>query len=150
MANQRKRALAHEAIGVLQELTELFGRRRHQLAAGAGLSDLQWRILEEVAAEDFMPSLFARRRAKSPAGVSRTLRQLIERDLIRVSIGPSDARRRVYGLTARGRRLLGGVRARREEAIAAVWLKLDTPELAAFGAVGAELAARLRAHAEAG
>ena len=150
MARKKKRARAYEAIGVLQELTELFERRRQQLAAEAGLSDLQWRVLEQVAAEGFMPSLFARRRSTDPAGVSRTLRQLLERSLIHVSIGRGDARRRVYGPTARGRRLLAAVRARREEAIAEVWLKLDEEELAAFAAAGAELAARLRAYAEGG
>lgn len=147
MARKQKKALAYEAIRVLQELVEVFEERRQQLAAEAGLSDLQWRVLEQVAAEDFMPSLFARSRKQSPAGISRTLRQLLERDLVRVSIGRADARQRDYRLTARGRRVLADMRTRREEAIEAVWLELSAEELTAFAATGAGLAVRLRGYA---
>lgn len=147
MGRKQKRALAYEAIRVLQELTEVFDQRRQQLAAEAGISDLQWRVLEQVAEEDFMPSLFAKNRSQSPAGVSRTLRQLLERDLVRVSIGRGDARQREYTLTAGGKRLLEGLRSRREEAIEAVWLQLTEDELASFAAVGAGLGIRLRGYA---
>jgi len=111
------------------------------------LTDLQWRVLEQVAEDDFMPSLFARSRQQSPAGVSRTLRQLLERDLVSVSIGRGDARQREYGLTKKGRRLLAGMRLRREEAIEAVWLKLSEEDLARFAAIGAGLGVRLRGYA---
>lgn len=147
MGRKQKRALAYEGIRVLQELAGVFEQRREQLAEEAGLTDLQWRVLEEVAAEDFMPSLFAKTRARSPAGVSRTLRQLLDRDLVRVSIGRGDARQREYALTAGGRRVLDRLRARREEAIEAVWLKLSEEELASFASVGAGLAIRLRGYA---
>lgn len=147
MARKQKRALAYEAIRVLQELTEVFEQRRQQLASEAGLSDLQWRVLEQVAEEDFMPSLFARSRSQSPAGVSRTLRQLLDRDLVRVSIGRGDARQREYALTTAGKRVLDGLRQRREEAIESVWLKLTDDELASFAAVGSGLAIRLRGYA---
>jgi len=150
MARKQKRALAYEAIRVLQELTEVFEQRRQQLASEAGLSDLQWRVLEQVAEEDFMPSLFARSRSQSPAGVSRTLRQLLERDLVRVSIGRGDARQREYALTAAGKRVLARLRQRREEAIEAVWLKLTDDDLARFAAVGSGLAIRLRGYAATG
>lgn len=147
MGRKQKRTLAYEAIRVLQELADVFEKRRQQLAAEAGVSDLQWRVLEQVAEEDFMPSLFARSRSQSPAGVSRTLRQLLERDLVRVSIGRGDARQREYGLTAAGKRLLESLRDRREEAIEAVWLKLSEDELANFAAIGAGLGIRLRGYA---
>ena len=96
MGSKHKRALAYEAIRVLQELADVFEKRRQQLAAEAGVSDLQWRVLEQVAEEDFMPSLFARSRSQSPAGVSRTLRQLLERTWWAFR---SDAGMRVSGST---------------------------------------------------
>ncbi len=147
MACKQKKALAYEAIRVLQELADVFEDRRRQLAAEAGLSDLQWRVLERVAEENFMPSLFAKNRGQSPAGVSRTLHQLLDRGLVRVSIGRGDARQRDYALTARGKRVLADMRIRREEAIDAVWLKVSEDELAAFAAIGAGLAIRLRGYA---
>ncbi len=147
MARKQKRALAYEAIRVLQELADVFEKRREQLATEAGITDLQWRVLEQVAQEDFMPSLFAKSRAQSPAGVSRTLRQLLERDLVKVSIGRGDARQREYALTAAGRTVLEKLRLHREEAIESVWLKLSEEELASFGAIGAGLAVRLRGYA---
>lgn len=144
---QPKRALAYEAIRVLQELTDVFEKRREQLATEAGITDLQWRVLEQVAREDFMPSLFAKSRAQSPAGVSRTLRQLLERGLVRVSIARGDARQREYALTPAGRSVLEKLRLHREDAIESVWLKLSEEELARFGAIGAGLAVRLRGYA---
>ena len=56
----------HRAIEALQRLSELFLGRRRQLAREAGLTESQWRLLEELADEDFMPSLFARRRDCTP------------------------------------------------------------------------------------
>ncbi len=147
MPRKQKKALAYEAIRVLQELADVFDQRRQQLAGAAGLSDLQWRVLEEIADEEFMPSLFAKRRSQSPAGISRTLRQLLERELVRVSIGSVDARQRDYSLTARGKRVLDSLRAEREDAIRAVWMKLSEEELARFAATGAGLAVRLRGYA---
>ena len=94
----------HSAIAGLQQLSELFEERRQQLAREAGLSVAQWRVLEEIAQASFMPSLFARRRAKTPAAVSKTLRPLIERDLVRVSVSATDGRQRDYALSPAGRR----------------------------------------------
>ena len=50
-----------KAIANLQRLAEAFAERRRQLAAGIDLTEAQWRVLEEVGDEDFLPSLFARR-----------------------------------------------------------------------------------------
>lgn len=122
----------HRAIRSLQRLTDLFSERRRQLARAALLSEAQWRLLEEIAGEDFMPSMFARRQDCAPAAVSRTLRQLLERELVEVSISPQDARQRVYQLTAAGRRTLRDLNARRERAIAEVWERFSAGELAEF------------------
>jgi DNA-binding MarR family transcriptional regulator len=137
------------AIESLQRLSELFAERRRQLARRAGLTETQWRVLEEVEGEDFMPSMFARRRACTPAAVSRTLRQLLEGDLLRVSIGPADGRKRVYRLTARGRRRLAKLRESRARAIEAIWQPFGPTELAAFTRFASELADRLEEYVEA-
>ena len=55
----------HRAIETLQKLSDLVAERREEIARDAGLTVPQWRLLEEVATEHFMPSLFARRRAVS-------------------------------------------------------------------------------------
>jgi len=131
------------AIASLQRLTELFAERRRQLAREAGLTETQWRVLEEAEGEDFMPSMFARRRACSPAAVSRTLRQLLDLDLVHASIGASDGRQRVYQLTANGRRTLARLRENRARAIEAVWEGLSAEELRAFTRFASDLAERL-------
>jgi DNA-binding MarR family transcriptional regulator len=135
------------AIEGLGRLSELLERRRQQLAREVGLSPQQWRVLEEIGREDFMPSLFARSRECAPAAVSRTLRQLLERGLVEVSIASADARRRDYALTPAGRDVLARLRAARERALEAVWSGLDREELARFADFGSRLADRLEAYA---
>jgi len=144
-----ERSDVYRAIETLQRLAEVFDWRREQLASAAGLSDAQWRVLEQIASDDFMPSLFARSRACSPAAVSRTLRQLQERGLVGASISAHDGRQRDYRLTARGRKLLARIQTRREDAIDAVWSHLDPEDLRRFARVGADLAGRLEAHGSA-
>lgn len=139
----------YDAIETLGRLTEGLQRRRQQLARSVGLSPQQWRVLEEIGRQDFMPSLFARSRDCSPAGVSRTLRQLQSRGLVRAAISPEDARRRDYHLTRAGERTLGALRRAREDALQAVWDGLDPEALARFAAFGALLAERLEAYADA-
>ena len=137
----------HRAIEALQRLTELLQLRRGQLAREAGLSEPQWRILEEVAREDFMPSLFARRRACTPAAVSRTLRQLLEKKLIRASISAADGRQREFVLTPRGQRAMQRLRASRQAAVDATWKQLDPTEVARFGRFAELLRERLEDYA---
>lgn len=137
----------YSAIAGLQRLAEVFERRRVQLAQSAGLSDGQWRVLEEIATEHFMPSLFARRREIHPASLSRTLRQLQEKGLIEVAISDADGRQRNYALSAAGRRALERLRGEREAAIDRVWRPLPERELEGFAAFSHELADRLEAYA---
>ena len=136
----------HRAIASLQRLTALFSERRRQLAREAGLSETQWQVLEEVEGEAFMPSMFARRRACTPAAVSRTLRKLQEGDLVRATIGEADARQRVYRLTAKGRRTLERLRRNRQRAIEAIWQQFQASELRSFTRLSDQLADRLEAH----
>jgi DNA-binding MarR family transcriptional regulator len=136
----------HDAIAALQRLTELFRARRAALATGAGLSEQQWEVLERIASEQFMPSMFARDRASSAAAVSRLTRQLIDKGLVTASARAHDGRQREYVLTAKGRRALARLRAEREAAIAAIWAPLDPAGLAAFTRVGRELAERIESY----
>lgn len=135
------------AIESLQRLTELVERRRGQLAREAGLSDSQWRVLEEIGREDFMPSLFARDRETHRAAVSRVLRQLQDNGLVVAEIAAGDARQREYTLTGKGKRLLGQLRRSRERAIDAVWEGLPRAELDRFARFSGELADRLERYA---
>ncbi len=146
MASQ-SRSLSR-AISALQRLSDLFVERREQLAAQAGLSVSQWRVLEEVASEHFMPSLFARRRAVSPAAVSKLIRGLLDRDLVQVSISSSDGRQREYALTSHGEETLAQLRANRAGAIAAVWGDLAEEDLLRFSEFGEQLGDRLEAYAD--
>jgi DNA-binding MarR family transcriptional regulator len=138
-----------EAIAALSRLADAFARRRGQLARGAGLTEEQWRVLDEIAAEDFMPSMFARRKAKSAAAVSKVIRQLLDRKLVEASIASGDARQRRYALTARGRQALDAVRADRQRALDRVWSEIPARELAGFSRFALDLAERLEAHEQA-
>ena len=137
----------HRAISQLQRLSELFGRRRTQLAQRAGLTEQQWHVLEEIATEHFMPSLFARGRQQAPAAVSRVIRQLLAKKLVSVSVAAHDGRQREYVLTAKGKRLLDALRGHRKQAVDAIWMDLDPKALDSFTRFSAELITRLETYA---
>jgi DNA-binding MarR family transcriptional regulator len=137
----------HQAIGRLQRLAHLFHQRRAQLAQGVGLTEAQWEILERIATEHFMPSLFARDRESSAPAVSRVIRQLLRKKLITVSVSDADGRQRRYQLTAHGRKTLEALRATRRRAVDAVWMDLDPRALAVFTEFSGELIGRLEAYA---
>jgi DNA-binding MarR family transcriptional regulator len=138
---------AHAGIEVLARLSELYRERRAQLAAGVGLTDQQWEVLEQIATEHFMPSLFAKHRESSAAAVSKILRQVTEAGLVVVAVGKDDARKRTYSLTAKGRRVMEALREGREDAIRKVWLALPGDGLEAFTELGSELVERLTRYA---
>lgn len=131
------------AIGELSRLSELFQKRREQLAAQVGLTEHQWGVLEEIATEHFMPSMFARRRESSAAAVSKTLRQLIDKELIAVSVDASDGRQRRYELSSYGRTVLSQLRQYREEAIDHVWKTFGNESLQQFCSFAGELSEKL-------
>jgi len=139
----------HAAIESLQRLADLFQARRAQLAVDAGLTEQQWEVLEQIATDHFMPSMFARRRASSAPAVSRLIRQLLDKRLVTASAHEHDGRQRRYVLTAKGKRTLDVLRADRQSAIEAIWASLDPRALATFTAVSAELARRIEAYAAA-
>lgn len=138
----------HGAIEQLRVLADVFERRREALARNAGLTIEQWRVLEEIASEHFIPSMFARSRDSSPAAVSKILRQVLDQGLVSVTIASSDRRQRTYALTAAGKRALEELRSSRHAAIDAIWKDLPAPELSAFRKFARKLAARIEAYAE--
>ena len=142
-----QRAEIFHAIEQLQQASALFSKRRSQLAAAAGLTEAQWRVMEGIATQHFMPSLFAREQDHTGSAVSKLLRQLLDKKLIRVSIAAGDGRQRSYELTALGTKTMDKLRALRAQAIEEVWADLPPQELAAFSAFSEKLIARLRAKA---
>ena len=112
MSKKARLSVVHAAIAQLTRLTELFEQRREQLAVHAGLSVGQWSLLEEISTEQFMPSMFAKTEDRSRAAVSKVIRQLLDRGLIRVAISAADGRQRDYALTDEGRTALEALRAR--------------------------------------
>jgi len=135
--------LVHQAIACLGRLADAFRRRREQLALSVGLSDGQWGVLEEISREHFMPSMFAKTRESSAAAVSRTLRQLLDKGLVSVTLSKSDGRQRAYVLTAQGKRIMQTLREERELAIEEIWLKLDPHLVKSFVSFGTQLAEHL-------
>ena len=144
----RRLRAVHDAIEHLRVLAAVFERRREALAREVGLTVEQWRVLEEVATEHFMPSMFARSRESSQAAVSKILRQLLDAGIILSAISNGDRRQRVYALTAKGRRVLDELRANRQRAIDAIWATLPAGELAAFRKFARKLTARIEAYAQ--
>lgn len=140
-------AQIHAAIHALQRLTEVFQRRREQLASSVGITEREWRVLDGISSEDFMPSMFARRRESTPAAVSKILRQLIDKGLVNVTVSKADGRQRDYALTPKGKRTMLRLRKQRERAVQDVWLDLDDEQLTVFTAFGFDLAARLEEYA---
>lgn len=137
----------HAAIDCLGRLSAAFGDRREQLAQSVGLTDHQWGVLEEISTEHFMPSMFARQRDSTPAAVSKTLRQLIDKGLVEVKLNKSDGRQRDYQLTRRGKRTMDELRDARARAIEQIWQKLDRDEVRNFTSFGNKLAQALVEHA---
>jgi DNA-binding MarR family transcriptional regulator len=135
------------AIASLQKLADLLAERRAQLAAEAELSEAQWRLLEEIAEPGFLPSLFARRTDVTPAAVSKVLRQLLEKDLVAVSISLADARQRDYRPTARGHRALARIEAARRDAVRTIWSALAPSDVSRFADLSEALAVRLESYA---
>lgn len=138
----------HTAIACLRRLADAFDQRREKLAASVNLTSHQWGVLEEIATRHFMPSMFARRRLSTAAAISKTLRQLQDRGLVTATVARGDGRRRAYALTARGRRTMSELRARRQAAIDQIWVTLPAAELKTFSAFSTRLADRLERYSD--
>lgn len=148
VADDTRISLIHASIARLQALSELFQKRRQQLAEGVGLTEHQWGVLEEISTDHFMPSMFARQRESSAAAVSKTIRQLVDKGLVAVSLSTGDARQRNYDLSPEGKRVMAALRQSRRDAIERVWAQLDPQQLKSFVEFADELTARLSVLAE--
>jgi DNA-binding MarR family transcriptional regulator len=148
MANTPALADVHEAVACLGRLTEVFRQRRLELAASVGLTEQQWSVLDEIEQEDFMPSMFARRRESSAAAVSKILRQLQDKELVVVSLSSSDGRQRNYELSPLGSSTLERLRELRQHAIGEVWLEFAADQVVAFTRFGNELIERLERYSK--
>jgi DNA-binding MarR family transcriptional regulator len=131
------------AIEAMTALAEIFERRREVLARDAGVTPEQWRVLEEISTEHFIPSMFARSRDSSAAAVSKILRQLLDSSLVSAAIGRADRRNRRYKLTAKGNKVLDALRGSRQAAIEAIWTGFSREELAAFSMFATKLSDRI-------
>jgi DNA-binding MarR family transcriptional regulator len=138
-----------QAIEAMTALAELFERRREALARDAGITIEQWRVLEEISTQHFIPSMFAKSRDSSAAAVSKILRQLLDSGLVSAAIGRADRRNRHYKLTARGNRILAELRSAREKAIEAIWTGFSRDELSAFSKFAATLSDRIERYSRA-
>jgi DNA-binding MarR family transcriptional regulator len=137
----------HSSIAHVQRLSDLLQQRRQQLAQRVGLTEQQWRVLEEIATEHFIPSLFAKSRESSAAAVSKVLRQLLDKDLVRVSVSATDGRQRQYELTPKGQKAMERLRSERQRAIDAIWADLPADDLSRFSKLSGEIAARIERYA---
>ena len=138
----------HAAVECLGRLTEIFRQRRQQLATDVGLTEQQWSVLDEIEQADFMPSMFARQRESSAAAVSKILRQLLDKELVLVSLKEGDGRQRNYELSPQGKRTLERLREQRQHAISEVWLAFDSDQLTSFTRFGDELIERLERYSK--
>ncbi|MAD80409.1 MAG: hypothetical protein CMJ50_06145 [Planctomycetaceae bacterium] len=135
------------AIEQVTQLAALFGKRRAQLAGRVGLTDAQWRILEGISTEHFMPSLFAKEQDNTRGAVSKIIRNLLDKKLVRVSISDEDGRQREYQLTRKGERTMQRLRELREKAIGLIWDGLSREDFEAFTRLNGVLIERMRAYA---
>ena len=93
-----------------------------------------------------MPSMFAKDEGNTPGAISKLIRQLLEKRLVKASISKQDGRQRDYELTAKGRETLNRLRTLREEAIQSIWSDLDLSALSDFVRFNDLLIERLRAY----
>jgi DNA-binding MarR family transcriptional regulator len=75
------------------------------------------------------------------------LRQLLDKDLVRVSVSATDGRQRQYELTAKGQKAMERLRSERQRAIDAIWADLPADDLSRFSKLSGELAERIEKYA---
>jgi len=140
--------LTLRAVEQVQQLAALFTKRRAQLAAQVGLTEAQWRLLDGIATEHFMPSMFAQEQDNTRGAVSKIIRQLLQKKLVVSSIARHDGRQRKYELTAKGRKSMDRLRELREEAIREIWSQLSDHDLKSFIRLNDLLIEKIRAYAD--
>jgi len=121
-------------------LAEIFERRRRCLRA-TRITIEQWRVLEEISTEHFIPSMFARsQRQARRRRYSKILRQLLDSGLVSAAIGrdgPQESE--LQADRERTSHAAGSARRRRQAAIEAVWTGFSRDELASFSTFASKL-----------
>ncbi len=118
-------------------------RRFRPLLADHGLTEQQWRVLRALAASDhpIEVTVLADRTALLAPSITRIVARLVDDGLIHRNAVPSDARRSVLGLTAKGRRLVARIAPKSEATYADIEAAFGTERLAALLTELHELAA---------
>ena len=118
-------------------------RRFRPLLADHGLTEQQWRVLRALAASDhpIEVTVLADRTALLAPSITRIVARLVDDGLIHRSAVPSDARRSVLELTAKGRRLVARIAPQSEATYADIEAAFGTERLATLLTELHELAA---------
>ena len=118
-------------------------RRFRPLLADHGLTEQQWRVLRALAASDhpIEVTVLADRTALLAPSITRIVARLVDDGLIHRSAVPSDARRSVLELTAKGRRVVARIAPKSEATYADIEAAFGTERLATLLTELHELAA---------
>ena len=118
-------------------------RRFRPLLADHSLTEQQWRVLRALAASDhpIEVTVLADRTALLAPSITRIVARLVDDGLIHRSAVPSDARRSVLELTAKGRRLVARIAPKSEATYADIEAAFGTERLATLLTELHELAA---------
>lgn len=118
-------------------------RRFRPLLADHGLTEQQWRVLRALAASDhpIEVTVLADRTALLAPSITRIVARLVDDGLIHRNAVPSDARRSVLELTAKGRRLVARIAPKSEATYADIEATFGTERLATLLTELHELAA---------
>ena len=118
-------------------------RRFRPLLADHGLTEQQWRVLRALAASDhpIEVTVLADRTALLAPSITRIVARLVDDGLIHRNAVPSDARRSVLELTAKGRRLVARIAPQSEATYADIEAAFGTERLATLLTELHELAA---------
>ena len=118
-------------------------RRFRPLLADHGLTEQQWRVLRALAASGhpIEVTVLADRTALLAPSITRIVARLVDDGLIHRNAVPSDARRSVLELTAKGRRLVARIAPKSEATYADIEAAFGTERLATLLTELHELAA---------
>jgi homoprotocatechuate degradation regulator HpaR len=118
-------------------------RRFRPLLADHGLTEQQWRVLRALSASDhpIEVTVLADRTALLAPSITRIVARLVDDGLIHRNAVPSDARRSVLELTAKGRRLVARIAPKSEATYADIEAAFGTERLATLLTELHELAA---------
>ena len=130
----------------LVHLAQTFIALGEEIAAGGRLTPQLWGVLHQVgeAGDDGVsPSEIAAASGTSRANVTKLVRGLVRRGLVRVGGNPADGRQKRLTCTASGRQVLARLNAEKARLLGAALDGLSPEERRALHRVGARLLSRL-------